>query len=172
MSSEKTLINQYAHQYLNTNIKLILFITVPVSFLFFAVALMYDILSNDSICSFFPILCGLISFCFCYVKTLHFAAMIHQQEALLGVVFPNIPLAPLHKNTLFYHSNDWFIRAGCWAFHRDYIEKTVIRVLNKKSPAHSYAVDIYAVDHQKIVVHDMQFGEIRKFKLWLRSSEE
>ena len=98
--------------------------------------------------------------------------MIHQQEALLGVVFPNIPLAPLHKNTLFYHSNDWFIRAGCWAFHRDYIEKTVIRVLNKKSPAHSYAVDIYTVDHQKIVVHDMQFGEIRKFKLWLRSSEE
>lgn len=168
MHSKDTQIKQYAHQYLTEILKLVLFLTVPISALFLVVALIYDVLKYDWICSFLPILFGLVVFVFCYIKTRHFAAMIRWQEDLLNVVFQSEPLTQLYPKTLFYQSDDWFIRAGCWGFHRDYIEKTSIHVRNEKSPARSYAIDIYTVDHQKIVIHDMQSGEINKFKLWLQ----
>lgn len=166
MYSKDTHIKQYANQYLTEILKLVLFLAVPISALFLVVALIYDVLKYDWICSFLPILFGLVVLFFCYIKTRHFAAMIRWQEDLLNVVFQSEPLTPLYPKTLFYQSDDWFIRAGCWAFHRDYIEKMSIRILNKKSRARSYAVDVYTIDHKKMVLHDMQFGEIKKFKLW------
>lgn len=169
MRSENALIAQYAHQYIKAYAKLIFLIAVPLSILFFIVALVYDVRNYDLIGSFLPILCGLAALAFFYIRTLRFAALIHRQEELLNAEFPNTPLAPLYPKTLYYHSDDWFVRAGSWAFHRDYIKKISIRVLNKNSPSRSYKVDVLTTDHKTIILQGMHSGEIKKFKLWIAS---
>jgi hypothetical protein len=56
--------------------------------------------------------------------------MIFCQEKKFKTSFDKEDLIPLYPKTLFYSSDYWFIKSGCWAFHKSYLNKIKVGQLN------------------------------------------
>lgn len=146
-------------------------ISVPISVLFFVISLFcyfafYDVLNNNVFISLVPILLGTCCLCLTYLKTFHFRNMIRVQEKNPNVSIDEESLTPLYPQTLFYSSNSWFIKSGCWAFHKASLKKIKVRVAGKKIPGRHYVVEFHTIEGSVITDRTMHSGEIQKLKEW------
>lgn len=166
MQNTSRFIKQYASAYIAENLILTLIITLPLFMMLFVISLRYNVVTHDLLISLFPLLCGIIYIGFIYARTFRFKNLIHVQEKLLNVSFTDDALKPLYPKTLFYCSESWFMKAGCWAFHRDYLTKITVRVRNENSPARHYVVEFYTTHGKRYIEGNMQVGDIKKLQEW------
>jgi len=160
------IIKYYSSLYMKEQFFLVSIITLPISVIFFVVSLYFDVISYDIFVSFTPILFGALVLFFAYLKTNRFKNMIFLQEKVLNVSFDNEKLYPIYPKTLFYFSNSWFIKSGCWAFHKSYLNSIKVLLVNEKNPSMHYIVKLYTVEGYVITDHSMHSGEIKKMKAW------
>ena len=86
-----------------------------------------------------PILLGLLCI-------LRFRRMIQLQEKGLNVVFQDSNVHSFTKDPLVYLADDWLIRAGSMAFHRDYIRGLTWEREFKMRAGSGYRLKIRTID--------------------------
>jgi len=159
-------IKYYSSLYIKNQAFLVSIITIPISMLFFVISLLYNLLEHDVLGSFVPLLIGISYLSVVYIRTFHFRNMIFCQEKKLKTSFDKEDLIPLYPKTLFYSSDYWFIKSGCWAFHKSYLNKIKVRVENEKTISRHYAVEFHTIEGSIIMERHILSGEVRKLKEW------
>lgn len=162
----KVSIEYFSRIYMKEQLFVVSAISVPISAFFFVLSLFYDVLNNDIYTSFIPILLGVCYLCLACFKTFLFKNMIRDQEKYLKVSIDAENLTPLYPKTLLYTSDLWFIKSGCWAFHKAYLKKITVRVIGEKTPSRHYVVEFHTIGGDVITDSYMSSGEIRKLKEW------
>ena len=159
-------INYYTSLYMKEQAFLVLIITAPISMLFLVVSLFYNVLEHDVLISFVPQLIGIGYLSVAYLRTIHFRSMILCQEKSLRISFGTEDLTPLYPKTLFYSSDSWFIKSGCWAFHKSYLTEIKVRVVDEKTISSHYAAEFHTIEGSMITDRHLLSGEVRKLKEW------
>ena len=159
-------IKYYSSLYIKNQTVLVSIITIPISMLFFVISLLYNLLEHDVLVSFVPLLIGICYLSVVYIRTFHFRNMILCQEKKLKISFDAKDLIPLYPKTLFYSSDFWFIKSGCWAFHKSYLNKIKVRVEDDKTINRHYAVEFHTIEGSIITDRHLLSGEVRKLKEW------
>lgn len=159
-------IKYYTSLYMKDQAFLVSIITVPISLLFFVVSLFYNVLEHDVFVSFVPVSIGIGYLFVAYIRTIHFRNMILCQEKSLKISFGAEDLTPLYPRTLFYSSDLWFIKSGCWAFHKSYLNKIKVRVESVKTISRHYAVEFHTIEGSIITDRHLLSGEVRKLEEW------
>lgn len=168
MNGQKKTIDEFATQYFRKNLILVLILALPISFLLFVVGLIADVLPYDLLFSLVPLLPGILYLWFIHRKTRAFRKLILRQEYLLGVCFRDSAFVPLYPKTLLYRSDAWFVKAGCWAFHRDHLRAIHVRAVDQKSRASHYVVIFETADGKTWTEKNLHSGDIQKLKAWYR----
>ena len=152
--------------YMKENAVLASIIAIPIAVLFFVVALFADALNHDMVLAVVPLLFGMCCIGIVFLKTRYFKHLILTQEKGLEVSFEGEIFTPFYPKTLFYSSDSWIVKSGCWAFHRSFLQKISVTVVNEKSAARHYVVKFYATDGVVVVDNNLGIGEIKKIKKW------
>ena len=158
-------IKDFISIYMKENAVLASIIVIPIAVLFFVVALFADALNYDMIIAVVPLIFGICQIVFAFLKTKHFKNMILTQEKELELSFEEEIFTPFYPKTLFYSSDSWIVKSGCWAFHRSVLQKISVTVVNEKTPTRHYIVKFYAKD-RVVVDSNLKSSEIKKIKKW------
>ena len=159
-------IKHFSSLYMKEQAFLVSIITVPIFILLFIVALLSNVLDRDILVAFVPVSTGIVYLSFAYSRTFRFRTMILRQEKAFKTTFCVKGLTPLYPKTLLYSSDLWFVKSGCWAFHKSYLNKIKVRVEDEKSPGRHYVVEFHTTEGRIITDRTLNSGEIRKLKEW------
>lgn len=166
MGNHRKAIKGFSALYIKEQMKIALIITLPICVLLFATALFTGSPKKDMLMILIPLFSDVVFLCFLYWKTRRFDCMIQNQENHIGACFGEEEFTPLYPKTLFFCSAAWFVKSGCWAFHKDCLKEITVGVTGEKTPARHYVVVFHTIDGKVFTDCNMRSGEIQKLKQW------
>ena len=141
---------------------------IPVTMVFFIVALRYDVLPFDLLISLIPMAIAAIALCISLYQPMRFVRMIRKQEALLSVTFGAKKFAPLSPRTSYHASPDWFICMGSWAIFRGYAVKVTQQMRGTKT-SRSYYARVDTVDGKTHTLRMESASDLKAFCQWYKN---
>lgn len=158
--------NYYIKIYLKRNAKLIAFMSLPISLLFFVVSILYDAIPNDYIFALMPIIVGLLAFLVTCLFIIRFNNIIKMQEEMFNITFNDKNAKSISKTSIAYLSDDWLIFPGSCAFYREYIKSFSSRKYNSTRGVSGYRLIVNTTDGQEYEFHARGTSDIKKFREW------
>lgn len=139
---------------------------IPICCLFFCVSLFEDVIENDLLISFYPLLISFLVWCIFALRIPFAQKLLSSQIKMLGTIFDDSNSEKIAPTSLIYLSDNWLIASGTLMLHKNFINNISVRPQNKYNSMGGYYCIIKCINGKKYKLFVPSTSEYKTIKKW------